>query len=43
MKRTLNDSNKRKVLGVIIIGVGAGVGVCIAGVGTALLVSGYTK
>lgn len=37
----LNDSNKRKVLGVILIGVGLSAGVCIAGIGTGLLVSGY--
>ena len=37
----LNNSNKRKVLGVILIGVGLSVGVGIAGIGTGLLVSGY--
>ena len=37
----LNDSDKRKVVGVILIGVGLSVGVCIAGIGTGLLVSGY--
>ena len=35
----LNDSNKRKVLGVIMIGVGTG----IVGVGTGFLASGYVK
>ena len=37
----LNNSNKRKVVGVILIGVGLSVGVCIAGIGAGLLVSGY--
>ena len=35
----LNDSNKRKVLGVIMIGVGTG----IVGVGAGFLASGYVK
>ena len=40
MKRTLNDSNKRKVLGVIMIGVGLGI---VTGIAIGLLVSVYVK
>lgn len=37
----LNDSDKRKVVGVMLIGIGLSVGVCVAGIGTSLLVSAY--
>ena len=38
MKSILNDSNKRKVLGVIMIGVGLGI---VIGIAIGLLVSAY--
>lgn len=40
MKSILNDSNKRKVLGVIMIGVGLGIA---TGIAIGLLVSAYVK
>ena len=40
MKSILNDSNKRKVLGVIMIGVGLGIA---TGIAMGLLVSAYVK
>lgn len=43
MKSILNDSNKRKVLGVIMIGVGAGIVGVGLGIGSGLLVSAYVE